>query len=55
MRRIADARIPTDFGEFTVYAYESVLDGEHHVALVKGDIRRASQHAGAGAQRVPHR
>ena len=39
MRRIADARIPTDFGEFTAYAYESVLDGEHHVALVKGDVR----------------
>jgi len=38
VRRIADARIPTDFGEFTVYAYESVLDGEHHVALVKGDV-----------------
>jgi 3,4-dihydroxy 2-butanone 4-phosphate synthase/GTP cyclohydrolase II len=38
VRRIADARIPTDFGEFTVYAYESVLDGEHHVALVKGEI-----------------
>jgi len=38
VRRIADARIPTDFGEFTVYAYESVLDGEHHVALVRGDI-----------------
>jgi 3,4-dihydroxy 2-butanone 4-phosphate synthase/GTP cyclohydrolase II len=38
VRRIADARIPTDYGEFTVYAYESVLDGEHHVALVKGDI-----------------
>jgi len=39
VRRIADARIPTDFGDFTVYAYESVLDGEHHVALVKGDIQ----------------
>ena len=39
VRRIADARIPTDFGEFTVYAYESVLDGEQHVALVKGDIQ----------------
>jgi len=39
VKRIADARIPTDFGEFTVYAYESVLDGEQHVALVKGDIQ----------------
>jgi len=38
VKRIADARIPTDFGDFTVYAYESVLDGEQHVALVKGDI-----------------
>ena len=55
VRRIADARIPTDFGEFTVYAYESVLDGEHHVALVKGDVAGAGQHAGAGAQRVPDR
>ena len=39
VRRVADARVPTEFGEFTVYAYESVLDGEQHVALVKGDLR----------------
>jgi 3,4-dihydroxy 2-butanone 4-phosphate synthase/GTP cyclohydrolase II len=38
VRRIVDARIPTDFGEFTVHAYESVLDGEQHVALVKGEV-----------------
>jgi 3,4-dihydroxy 2-butanone 4-phosphate synthase / GTP cyclohydrolase II len=38
VRRIADARIPTDYGDFMVYAYESVLDGEHHVALVRGDV-----------------
>ena len=38
VKRVADARVPTEFGEFTVYAYESVLDGEQHVALVKGDI-----------------
>ncbi|MBF6556134.1 MAG: bifunctional 3,4-dihydroxy-2-butanone-4-phosphate synthase/GTP cyclohydrolase II [Acidimicrobiales bacterium] len=38
VRRIAEARIPTEYGEFNVYAYESVLDGEHHVALVKGDV-----------------
>ena len=55
VRGIADARIPTDFGEFTVYAYESVLDGEHHVALVKGEVERPAQHTGAGAQRVPDR
>ncbi len=38
VRRMAQARIPTDFGEFTAYAYESVLDGEQHLALVKGEI-----------------
>ncbi len=38
VKRIASAKIPTDFGEFTAHAYESVLDGEHHVALVKGDV-----------------
>ncbi len=38
VRRIAEARIPTDYGEFKAFAYESVLDGEHHVALVKGEI-----------------
>jgi len=38
VRRISSARIPTDFGEFTAHAFESVLDGEHHVALVKGDV-----------------
>jgi 3,4-dihydroxy 2-butanone 4-phosphate synthase / GTP cyclohydrolase II len=38
VRRIAEAKIPTDYGEFKAFAYESVLDGEHHVALVKGEV-----------------
>ncbi len=38
VQRISQARIPTEFGEFTAYAYESVLDGEQHVALVLGDV-----------------
>jgi 3,4-dihydroxy 2-butanone 4-phosphate synthase/GTP cyclohydrolase II len=38
VRRIASARIPTEFGEFTAHAFESVLDGEHHVALVMGEV-----------------
>ncbi|HUY86411.1 MAG TPA: bifunctional 3,4-dihydroxy-2-butanone-4-phosphate synthase/GTP cyclohydrolase II [Acidimicrobiales bacterium] len=39
VRRIAEARIPTEFGEFSCYAYESVLDGEHHLAFVSGQVR----------------
>jgi len=38
VRRIASAQLPTDHGEFRAAAYESVLDGETHVALVKGEI-----------------
>jgi 3,4-dihydroxy 2-butanone 4-phosphate synthase/GTP cyclohydrolase II len=38
VRRIAEAHIPTDFGEFTAVGYESTLDGTQHVALVKGDV-----------------
>ncbi len=39
VKRIAEARIPTDWGEFTCYVYESVLNGEQHVAMVKGAVQ----------------
>ncbi|HXW31583.1 MAG TPA: bifunctional 3,4-dihydroxy-2-butanone-4-phosphate synthase/GTP cyclohydrolase II, partial [Acidimicrobiales bacterium] len=39
VRRIAGpARIPTAYGDFTGYAYESVLDGEQHLAVVRGEV-----------------
>ncbi|HEX3622750.1 MAG TPA: bifunctional 3,4-dihydroxy-2-butanone-4-phosphate synthase/GTP cyclohydrolase II [Acidimicrobiales bacterium] len=38
VRRVADARMPTEWGEFTCYVYESLLDGEQHVAMVKGAV-----------------
>jgi 3,4-dihydroxy 2-butanone 4-phosphate synthase/GTP cyclohydrolase II len=38
VKRIAEARIPTQWGDFTCYAYESLLDGEQHVAMVKGAV-----------------
>ncbi len=38
VRRVASAQLPTAHGEFRAVAYESPLDGETHVALVKGDI-----------------
>ncbi len=44
VRRVAEARIPTVYGDFTCYSYESVLDGESHLAFVKG--------APAGEQKV---
>jgi 3,4-dihydroxy 2-butanone 4-phosphate synthase/GTP cyclohydrolase II len=38
VRRIAAAQLPTEFGVFQVYAYESLIDQETHVALVRGEI-----------------
>lgn len=38
VRREAEVRLPTAFGEFTAYGYRSTVDGVEHVALVHGDI-----------------
>jgi len=38
VRRVAQASLPTVQGAFRVHAYESLIDGRAHVALVKGDI-----------------
>ncbi|HEX8928288.1 MAG TPA: bifunctional 3,4-dihydroxy-2-butanone-4-phosphate synthase/GTP cyclohydrolase II, partial [Actinomycetota bacterium] len=38
VRRVAEARLPTQWGDFTAFAYESILDGEQHLALVKGEV-----------------
>lgn len=35
---VAKAKMPTRYGEFTIYGYVNKLNGEHHVVLVKGDI-----------------
>jgi 3,4-dihydroxy 2-butanone 4-phosphate synthase/GTP cyclohydrolase II len=37
IRRIAEVEMPTDFGDFTAIGYESLMDGQCHVALVSGD------------------
>ena len=40
VKRVAEAaRIPTQWGEFSCYVYESLLDGDQHVALVKGAVQ----------------
>jgi 3,4-dihydroxy 2-butanone 4-phosphate synthase/GTP cyclohydrolase II len=36
VNRLAEALIPTPFGPFTAIGYESLYDGEQHVALVRG-------------------
>jgi 3,4-dihydroxy 2-butanone 4-phosphate synthase/GTP cyclohydrolase II len=38
VERQACAKMPTKYGDFQIYGYVNDLTGEHHVALVKGDI-----------------
>ena len=38
VERVVEARLPTDFGEFGVVGYRSLVDEKHHVAMVKGDV-----------------
>ncbi len=38
VRRVAEAKLPTRYGEFKIIAYKSDMDTDQHVALVMGDI-----------------
>jgi 3,4-dihydroxy 2-butanone 4-phosphate synthase/GTP cyclohydrolase II len=38
VKRTAEASIPTEHGEFTAFTYESLVDGNVHVAFVLGDV-----------------
>ena len=38
VRKVAEARLPTEFGEFKIQVWENILDGSQNAALVKGEI-----------------
>lgn len=38
VKRMTTVKMPTKYGNFTAYGFINTLNGEHHVALVKGDI-----------------
>lgn len=38
IERVAVTKMPTRYGDFVAYGYVNSLNGEHHVALVKGDL-----------------
>lgn len=38
VKKVAAAKLPTVYGEFKMIAYENMINGEHHLALVKGEI-----------------
>jgi 3,4-dihydroxy 2-butanone 4-phosphate synthase/GTP cyclohydrolase II len=38
VRKVAEADLPTEDGPFRIHCYESVIDGQTHVALVRGEL-----------------
>jgi 3,4-dihydroxy 2-butanone 4-phosphate synthase/GTP cyclohydrolase II len=43
VRKVAEAALPTEWGDFRAAAYESVVDGRTHVALVLGEIGQGEE------------
>lgn len=39
VKLVAEANLPTEFGDFRAYAYQSIPEKREHIAIVKGDIR----------------
>jgi 3,4-dihydroxy 2-butanone 4-phosphate synthase / GTP cyclohydrolase II len=38
VRRVSTAKLPTEWGIFTIVGYENDVDGKEHVAIVKGEV-----------------
>ena len=38
VKKEAEAKLPTKFGDFTIHGYENITNGEHHVALTMGEV-----------------
>lgn len=43
VKRAATTKMPTKHGDFTMVGYENTLNNEHHVALIKGDIKTTDE------------
>lgn len=43
IRKVVTTTLPSRFGEFIAHLYEDLLTGDHHVALVKGEVPGAQQ------------
>lgn len=41
VQRVETIKLPTKFGDFMATAYESILDGQTHLAVYKGDLEKA--------------
>ncbi len=42
VRRVTETTVPTAYGDFRMIVYESEINGDSHIAMVKGDVERAN-------------
>jgi len=42
VKRVSETVIPTEYGRFKLFIYESAIDKDHHIALVKGNVNGGS-------------
>ncbi|HSY19351.1 MAG TPA: bifunctional 3,4-dihydroxy-2-butanone-4-phosphate synthase/GTP cyclohydrolase II [Candidatus Acidoferrales bacterium] len=40
VEKVETIKMPTDYGDFDLHLYRSKIDGQHHLALVRGDITK---------------
>jgi 3,4-dihydroxy 2-butanone 4-phosphate synthase/GTP cyclohydrolase II len=38
VKQVAESSFPTEFGDFRIVVFENLLDQDHHIALIKGDV-----------------
>jgi len=38
VERVETVKMPTDYGDFDLHLYRSKIDGQHHIALVRGEV-----------------
>lgn len=43
VRRAVETTLPTDYGDFRAIVYENITNGETHIAMVLGDVSRATE------------
>ena len=43
LKRVAEAKLPTPWGDFLMVGFEELATGQDHVALVYGDISRSEE------------
>jgi 3,4-dihydroxy 2-butanone 4-phosphate synthase/GTP cyclohydrolase II len=43
VEQIEVVKLPTDYGDFDLHLYRSKVDGQHHLALVRGDVSGGSK------------